>query len=75
MQPGPAAASVQERRSNLEVENLNVILETYSTAYDRVPRTVEEMVALKLIPRAPVPPPGKKYLIDPVRRAIKEVSN
>lgn len=75
VQPGPAAASVQERRANLDVENLNAILDTYITAHDRVPKSVEEMVALKLIPRAPVPPPGKRYVIDQVRRTISEVGN
>lgn len=58
----------------MDVESLNTILGNYIVATDKVPKSFEEMVKLKLLPRVPTPPPGKKYIIDQVSHKVKVVN-
>jgi hypothetical protein len=71
--PAPEAPQ-GPREVPMDVESLNTILGNYIVATDKVPKSFEEMVKLKLIPRVPTPPPGKKYVIDPVSLKV-EVRN
>jgi len=56
-------------------ESLNIAIQTFYTAAGRVPKDIDELVHLELIPQAPTTPPGKKFVIDPVKRQVKLVSN
>jgi hypothetical protein len=55
-------------------ETLNGILTDYADAHGRVPKDLAEMVRLKLIPRIPEAPPGKRFLINAERREIALVN-
>ena len=54
----------------MDVESLNTVLGDYIASKDRIPKNLEEMVRLKLIPHVPKPPPGYKYEIDQVRGKV-----
>jgi len=56
----------------MDLNSLDSILQDYANASGRVPKTFQEMVDLKLIPRVPQPPAGKQWVIDPVQIRIKE---
>jgi hypothetical protein len=67
----PIPANMQD--VSLDLESLNIILDNYYTAYEKVPKDINDMIRLKLIKRAPTPPPGKKYVIDPKKHKINVV--
>ena len=54
-------------------EGANNAIQTFYTATGRVPTDIAELVRLKLIPEFPDPPPGKKVVIDPIKRQVKLV--
>jgi len=66
-------APAQPREQPMDLGSLDSILDNYGAQHDRVPKSLEEMVALKLIPRMPTPPPGKRYVIDQQKRRIRIV--
>ena len=76
--PDAPAAEPQQLTASEEMslvpESLNSVLRDYYDAESRVPKDLEEMVQLKLIPRVPTPPPGKKYVIDATKRRVVLVS-
>ena len=58
----------------MDLDSLNTLLNRYVTATERVPKTIEEMVKLKIIPRVPPAPAGQKYVIDPRKIEIRLVN-
>lgn len=69
----PAAAGAAPGRPNemsLDIESIEGVLNDYADAFGRVPKDLDEMVRLKLIPRVPPAPPGKVYVIKAEQRQI-----
>lgn len=54
-------------------EGANNAIQCFYTATGRVPMDIAELVRLKFIPEFPDPPPGKKVVIDPIKRQVKLV--
>jgi hypothetical protein len=54
-------------------EAANRAIQCFYTATGRVPADIAELVHLKLIPEFPDAPPGKKAVIDPIKRQVKLV--
>jgi hypothetical protein len=70
--PGQIPAEVQNLGKDEEA--LNSLVEEFYTAHDRLPKSIDEMVQMKFIQKAPTPPPGKRYVIDPKKFKIVLVS-
>jgi len=64
----------EDEAPNDATEQLNAILGDYIDAYNRVPKDLDELVRLKLIPRIPDPPAGKKYKINQSTHQVVLVS-
>jgi hypothetical protein len=58
------------REQPMDVESLNTVIGDYIASKDRIPKDFAEMVRLKLLPRAPTPPPGYTYEIDQIRGKV-----
>ncbi len=56
------------------IEMLTIAISDYFSAKGTVPADINELVRAKFIDRAPTPPPGRKYVVDPVKRTVKVAS-
>jgi hypothetical protein len=66
----PVGAAASPREQPMDIGSLNTVLRNYIGATDKVPKSIEEMVKLKLLPRMPSAPPGKKLVLDTRRQEI-----
>jgi hypothetical protein len=49
---------------------LNSMVADFPLSYNRTPKDLDELVTLKLLPKVPEAPPGKKYAIDPKAQQV-----
>jgi hypothetical protein len=49
-------------------ETLTSVIRDFYDSSGRLPKDIQELVTLKLIPKMPEAPPGKKYELDPVKK-------
>lgn len=52
------------------LHTINMFLLEYQANGGRIPATVEEMVSLKIVPKIPPPPIGKRFEVDQQRAVI-----
>ncbi|MBM3877108.1 MAG: hypothetical protein FJ386_10355 [Verrucomicrobia bacterium] len=69
--PAPAPAPDDGPRNDPGIEALNIAIGDYFSANGTVPKDISELVRGKFLDKPPVPPPGKRYVIDPTRRQAK----
>jgi hypothetical protein len=72
--PAPAPPADMGFVNDPNIEMLTIAISGYFSAKGTVPKDVDELVRAKFLERAPTPPPGKKYAVDPVKRIVKVVS-
>lgn len=53
-----------------DLDSLNLAVRDFIRAYGKPPRSVEELVDKKVIPRLPAAPPGKKYSFDETTKTV-----
>lgn len=69
--PAPAASapglpSAQQPVPTNDLEMLNQAMSRYVEISPVPPSDIADLYRVKLIPRVPVPPPGKKYVVDKI---------
>ncbi len=65
--PGEGAATpaaTDEPTGTVSLEKLNWALREYLHISPTVPDDLAELYRARLIPKVPIPPPGKKYVVD-----------
>lgn len=77
--PGMAAAPVPTAENNpipeavateQTLHTLNMFLLEYQAGGGRIPATVDEMVSMKIVPKLPPPPSGKRFEVDQQKAVI-----
>jgi len=63
--PLPEAVATEQT-----LHTLNMFLLEYQAGGGRVPATVDEMVSLKIVPKIPPPPSGKRFEVDQQKAMI-----
>ena len=59
-----------ERSPQASLELLNELLKDWVLTHSTFPNDLQEFVTKGALPRLPVAPPGKKFVIDPQRRSV-----
>lgn len=59
-----------ERTPQASLELLNDLLKDWTLKHASFPKDPQEFVTKGALPRLPVAPPGKKFVIDPQRKSV-----
>jgi predicted small lipoprotein YifL len=72
----PEAGEAMTQASNLSpmdysnASGLTLMVQEFHGKHGRVPKDLNELVAAKMLLKAPTPPPGTKYVIDPNKKQV-----
>lgn len=67
---GPFKRDLDGNSPDAHLRALNAALGFWLAAGRPFPKDVYELVAAKLIPRVPSPPPGKRFVLDPASNQV-----
>lgn len=59
-----------ERSPQASLELLNELLKDWALTHSSFPKDPQEFVTKGALPRLPVAPPGKRFVIDPQRKSV-----
>jgi hypothetical protein len=70
----PVEATTDEPTGSVSLEQLNKAMKDYIVISPTPPDDLAELYRAKLIPRIPVPPPGKVYVVDKKKAQVTLVN-
>jgi hypothetical protein len=63
-EPPPTGAPASAPEHELSLKELTTAVQTYMQVNPEYPKDLNDLVKMKLLKKMPVPPPGKKFVID-----------
>ena len=59
-----------EKSPQASLELLNETLKNWVLRNNNYPKDLQEFVTAGMLPRLPIPPPGKRFVVDPEKRSV-----